>query len=115
MWFDFLAPDGTEYVSAYAAEHGRIITASCKNGSADVRPSNSDYPPKANSTSPTGFSVDLDLGLDGVLSVNVIVETILAQGETLYTRWAGSMVGSLDGGQVMKGGVALFEQFNLAQ
>ena len=114
VWFDFLGLDGTEYVSAYASMHGEIIVASCKDGSANVRPSDGDYPPKANSTNPSGFSVELDLGLDGILSVNVTVETILAEGETLYTRWAGSMVGRLDGGKVIDGGIAIFEQFNLA-
>jgi hypothetical protein len=114
VWFDFLGVDGTEHVSIYASMDGEIITASCRDGSANARPGNGEYPPRANSTNPAGFYVELDLGLGGILSVNVSVETILAEGEKLYTRWAGGMAGSLNGGKVIEGGIAMFEQFNLA-
>lgn len=117
MWFDFLARNGSEYISAYVAENGKIVTASCRPGSAKVRPSgaNDAYPPNVTSGVPGGFTVELDLGSAGILNVNVTVETVLVDGGTLYSRFAGSMVGSINGGPVIKGGIALFEQFNLME
>jgi hypothetical protein len=43
----------------------------------------------------------------------VHIKTILQQSTTLYSRWAGSMEGSVDGGEVISGGVALLEEFKL--
>jgi hypothetical protein len=43
----------------------------------------------------------------------VHIKTILQQSTTLYWRWAGSMEGSVVGGEVISGGVALLEEFKL--
>ena len=117
VWFDFLGLDGIEHVSAYAATNGRIITASCKAGSAKVRPIgvNDDYPPTVTSGDPDGFAVVFDLEGGGMLNVNVTVINIIGEAATLYTRFAGSMIGSLNGGKLIEGGVALFEQFKLTE
>lgn len=117
MWFDFLGLDGTEYVSAYAAKNDQILTASCQEGSVIVRPSgvNDKYPPEVTTGNPGGFTIEMDLGTAGILSVNVTVKSILTEAETFYTRFAGSMVGSLNGGELIEGGVALFEQFKLTE
>lgn len=107
--------DGKEYVSAYASKQGEIITVSCHAGSIKVRPSgvNDEYPPTVMSGNPGGFTINLHLGAGSTLNVNVTSESILFEVAPLYTRWAGSMVGNLNGGPAIEGGVALFEEFKL--
>lgn len=112
VWFDVLGRDGREYVSSYAARDGKIITASCSG--IKVRPTgqNSQYPPVVTSESPQGFHIDLDLGSEGILEVDVTSNVALV-GAIIYTRWTGSMTGGVQGGPVYPG-VALYEEFNLA-
>jgi len=109
VWFDVLALDGSEYVSSYAAVNRSIITASCSG--IKVRPTgeNSQYPPVVTSGNPQGFHIDLDLGSEGILEVNVTSDVVLADA-ILYTRWAGTMSGGVKGGTVYSG-VALYEEF----
>jgi hypothetical protein len=115
VWFDFLSVNGTEYVSAYVAKDGDILAASCSSDSIQVRPigANDEYPPSLFSGIPGGFEIIADLGELGSLIVNVTTETTLFNGLGLYNRLAGSMVGSLNGGDLITGGVALYEQFKL--
>jgi len=112
VWFDFLAPNGTEYISSYASRNGIIVAASCESGSISVRPSgvNSTYPPTIYSGSPGGFSIQLDLGDEGSMGVNVTGETITVEVGNEYTRWLGGMEGSINGGEVLTG-IALYEEF----
>lgn len=70
---------------------------------------NSQYPPVLSSGSPQGFHIELDIGNEGVLQVNITTEVVLADA-ILYARWAGSMSGGVAGGPVYKG-VALYEEF----
>lgn len=114
MWFDFLGLDGKNYVSAYAAKHGKIVTACCQAGSIKVRPTgvNDDYPPKVNSGNPGGFIVNLKLDAGGYLNVNVTNEQVILDGAPLYARWAGRLIGSVNGDPAI-GGVAVLEQFKM--
>ena len=115
MWFDFLDLSGNEYVSAYVAQDGQILTASCTTNSIKVRPAgeNDTYPPTVTSGNPEGYSIIIDLGNDEILSVNATAKTVLLQAETLYTRSSGSLEGRLNGGPLLTGGVALFEEFKM--
>jgi len=74
---------------------------------------NDEYPPVASSGFPGGFNITLHLGNESTLTARVHIKTILQQSTTLYSRWAGSMEGSVDGGEVISGGVALLEEFKL--
>ncbi|KAJ7268398.1 hypothetical protein C8J57DRAFT_1325054 [Mycena rebaudengoi] len=98
VWFDFLGPDGLEYVSAYAAKAGKIVIASCDAGSIRVRPvgRNTAYPPTISSERPDGYHITLDLPGDGVLEMDVAVSA--------DTR---------EGTKSLAAGVALFEQFTM--
>ncbi len=115
VWFDFLDLAGQESASAYAAKDGKLLTASCAANAVVVRPAgaNYEYPPSDADGSPDGFSVVMDLGPEGILRANVTVESVLAQGGNFYQRFAGSVVGSIDGGEPITGGVALFEEVKL--
>lgn len=109
VWFDVLALNGSEYVSSYVAVNGSIITASCSG--IKVRPigKNSQYPPVITSGDPQGFHIDLNLGSEGILEVDVTSNVVLADA-ILYTRWSGTMSGGVKGGTVYAG-VALYEEF----
>jgi hypothetical protein len=54
----------------------------------------------------------MDLGYHGVLRANLTSMTDIVISDT-YSRWAGSLTGRVNGGEVMKNGVALYEQFKL--
>ncbi|KFY46509.1 hypothetical protein V495_02405 [Pseudogymnoascus sp. VKM F-4514 (FW-929)] len=94
VWFDVLGKDGTEYFSSYAAKDGKIIVAACGPGTIKVRPTgkNSQYPPKITSGNPEGLHIDLDLGAEGILRVDVKADTVLADA-FLYNRMSGLLTG----------------------
>ncbi|KAH9207554.1 hypothetical protein DL95DRAFT_482702 [Leptodontidium sp. 2 PMI_412] len=116
VWFDVVGADGNEYISSYAALNGQIIATSCSPGSIRVRPTgrNSQYPPVITSGNPDGFRIDLDLGAahGGMLSVNVTTKLAVSD-VILYTRWIGTMQGSVSGGPVYNG-IALYEEFKMS-
>ncbi|KAJ7693085.1 hypothetical protein B0H17DRAFT_1060712 [Mycena rosella] len=124
VWFDFLALDGAEYVSAYASEHGKIIAASCVPTSIQVRPTgaNSTYPPVRSTGNPSGYHITLDLSEAGKLEMDVSV-TGIAMDNVLseYTRAVGNITGTVVavGGhnnrhaEAVLEGKALFEQFKM--
>lgn len=113
VWFSTLTPssnvEGSEYVSAYVSKNGKLITASCAPNSAKVRPDTA-YPPTQSTPQPTAFSLELDLGHEGILSVNVTTHLVLLNGPPSYIRWSGSMEGKVRG-EELKSGYALYEQF----
>jgi hypothetical protein len=88
---------------------GQIITASCSG--IKVRPTghNSQYPPVVTSGNPQGFHIDLDLGSEGMLEVDIETNIVLADA-FLYSRWSGNMTGGIQGG-LKYTGVALYEEF----
>ena len=63
------------------------------------------------SGNPQGFHIELDLGSEGVLEVNVTSTLIIAD-VVLYTRWIGTLTGGVQGSPVYQG-VALYEEFKL--
>ncbi|KAJ6479178.1 hypothetical protein DFH09DRAFT_1153658 [Mycena vulgaris] len=98
VWFDFLALDGTEHVSAYAAKDGKIIAASCAPTSLRVRPTgqNATYPPVRSTGNPSGYHITLDLAREGTLEMDVsltgiLVDNVLSE----YTRAVGDITGVL--------------------
>ncbi|KAJ7609990.1 hypothetical protein DFH06DRAFT_1374747 [Mycena polygramma] len=102
VWFDFLALNGTEFVSAYASKDNSILAASCQPGSIRVRPTgkNSTYPPHISTGPPSGYNITLDMGREGLLELNGRVTGVL--------KAAGRVVEEM-------AGVALFEQFALTE
>ncbi|KAJ6548789.1 hypothetical protein B0H19DRAFT_1031982 [Mycena capillaripes] len=122
VWFDFLALNGTEYLSAYAAKDGEIIAASCDSNSIRVRPigQNATYPPVLSTGTPSGYHVTLDLKDAGTLEVDVsVMENIVDSPQ--YVRSVGNMSGmvvpigayNVESERTVLGGKALFEQFKL--
>jgi len=113
VWADTFDLDGNEHVSAYVSKNGEIITASCYEHSVRVRPSGVDdtFLPTDSLEDSGDYTVKMVLGPGLVLHVNVTSTVVLADTGSLYTRWAGSLAGSLNGGSVITGGVALFEEF----
>lgn len=113
VWFDVLGKDGTEYFSSYAAKDGVIVATKCGPGSIKVRPTghNSQYPPKITSGNPEGLHIDLDLGAEGMLRVDVTAHTVLADA-FLYYRASGLLAGGVDGGPKYTG-VSVYEEFKL--
>jgi hypothetical protein len=49
------------------------------------------------------------------LTLNVTASEVVLDGAPLYTRWLGSLTGSVNGGDVITGGMALFEQFKMTE
>ncbi|KAF7364506.1 hypothetical protein MVEN_00319300 [Mycena venus] len=120
VWFDFLALNGTEYVSAYASKDDSILVASCEPGSIRVRPTGQDstYPPHISTGDPSGYHITLDLGIESSLELNVSVEVQIAAIPPIYTRSKGRVTGVLTtvGTAVEEmAGVALFEQLVLTE
>lgn len=62
---------------------------------------------------PAGFGIEIELPNSGSMTLNVTASAVVVQAETVYTRFLGSITGSVNGGTVMTGGVALFEQFKM--
>jgi hypothetical protein len=113
VWFDVRTPDGTEYVSGYAAKNGKIIEATCSD--VKVRPTGlgSQYPPQILSGLPQGYHIDMDLGDEGILSVDIQTDQAITD-VLLYERWVGTMSGGIVGGKKYTGGRALYEQFRFS-
>ncbi|KAL7929170.1 hypothetical protein V8C35DRAFT_200216 [Trichoderma chlorosporum] len=103
VWFDYLAVDGTEYISSYVARDGKILNAACEG--IKVRPfgANSTYPPTPTTGSPSGYDIELLVG-NKITHAKASV-THLFLNVPNFQRW----IGSFD----MMGfkGTALFEQF----
>ncbi|KAJ7154160.1 hypothetical protein C8R46DRAFT_1297866 [Mycena filopes] len=118
VWFDFLALDGTEYVSGYAARDGAIVAATCKPGSIRVRPTgqNDTYPPTLSTGSPSGYHITFDLAEAGTLEMDIGVIELLVNGAQ-YLRSVGNISGVVlpvngSSGDTMHG-TALYEEFKL--
>ncbi|KAA6414013.1 MAG: hypothetical protein FRX48_02375 [Lasallia pustulata] len=110
VWFDALDITGTEYVSSYVAFDGRIVTATCSGISVRPTGANDTYPPTYSSGPPSGFYIEVDLGVEGVLQVNVTATVLTVAVEGLYYRWTGTLEGGVKGGEVLSG-AALWEEF----
>ncbi|KAJ7748645.1 hypothetical protein B0H16DRAFT_1663509 [Mycena metata] len=119
VWWDVLGRTGVETFSAYAAKDQKILAASCAPESIKARPigQNSTYPPVLSTGNPSGYHVELDLGVDGKLELDltVLAPTIALNPE--YARFVGNMSGSITGERNTERliGMALFEQFKLTE
>ncbi|KAJ7449423.1 hypothetical protein B0H11DRAFT_2202098 [Mycena galericulata] len=118
VWFDLLDTSGTEHVSAFLSENGRIIFASCAPGSISVRPTgpgrvNATYPPVLSTPDPEGYRIVLSLprvdgGHEATLDIDVSVTFHIVRANPEYARLIGNL--STSSGLT---GVALFEQFKV--
>lgn len=119
VWYDGLAPSGEiPIVSAYVAKNNEIITARC--GGLTVRPTgqNATYPPGKNTGNPEGFHIMMDLGNGRLLEADVTPKEIVIQTPKAfstaesewYTRWIGTINGTVSGDEEVYDGVALFEE-----
>lgn len=113
LWFDFLSKNYTENVSAYVAKDGIVLTETCAPGSIKVRPHGGDetFPPRLAGGWPTGYVVDVDLGLEGTLNAT-FTSNYHVQDSSAYIQFAGTLNGSINGGEMMAG-AAICEQFKL--
>ena len=111
VWFDFVAPDGTELVSSYIARDGEVLASSC--GDMTVRPMGQDvvFPPTPGSPMPSGFMIDAKVQGEGTLRVNVTHRQIVSEDAGTSWRWIGEVSGGFGNGTTWDG-VALYEQFN---
>jgi len=112
VWFDVIAGDGAEYVSSYASLNGSVVASSCSGIKVRPQGANSQYPPVVTSGNPQGFYIELDLGDEEVLEVNVTGTLIITDAD-LYTRWIGTLSGGIQGSSTYHG-VALYEEFKFA-
>ena len=95
------------------SRNNKLITVSCAENSVVVRPwgANDEYPPTISSGPPQGVYIEVDLGAEGTLHLNITNElTIVDSG--VYQRFIGSVYGDLNGGNTIEGR-ALHEQFKL--
>ncbi|KAK7042340.1 hypothetical protein R3P38DRAFT_3448220 [Favolaschia claudopus] len=124
VWFDFLDLTGKEFVSAYVAQDGKIVTATCAADSISVRPTGSGngsmYPPVVSIPNPAGYHISLDLGLEkGRMEADVhILGNLVELGDSpVYGRFIANVsarIASPSGGNGEEfQGMALCEQFKL--
>lgn len=122
VWFDALAPNGTEYASQYVSLNGSRISARC--GGIKVRPTgaNAAFPPKMRDATPDGFHIDLNTTDGNTLAADVTITQVTAQNNQLingltegaYGRYVGSICGVVNGQENLQG-AAVFEQFKFFQ
>ena len=62
----------------------------------------------------TGYALEVDLGRGKTLDFNVTIVEVVSNAAPVYMRWSGSIAGSVSGGELVTGGVATFEEFNLS-
>ncbi|KAL5342498.1 hypothetical protein BJX70DRAFT_355952 [Aspergillus crustosus] len=112
VWADTLSPDGTNVVSAYVSRRDEILLAQCAG--ITVRPygANSTYPPTTSTGSPTGFTLEIEIP-EGKLQLTAETVYVTVDFE-VYRRFTGRLGGRLNGVE-LGGGVALWEQFTLAE
>lgn len=68
------------------------------------------YPPSVASPDPKAYTLELDLGAEGVLSANLTMVSTIVDAAPIYSRWGGSLVGAVGGGEELRG-YGLWEQF----
>lgn len=100
-------------MSGYVVRDGAVVASSCDVDAVKVRPvgDGTTWPP---TNAPESFRVDLDMGSDGVLGIDVVPGLVIGgQAGSPYTRWIGTMSGSLGGSSEVLSGVAVLDQIVL--
>lgn len=110
VWFDVVAPDGSEHVSSYVARDGEILTASCSEITVRATGANSTWPPVHGGGPPTGFHISADVEGEGMLEIDVTHKTLISVDPGTLYRWVGSVSGGFGDGTEWSG-PALYEQF----
>lgn len=118
VWFDAISTYGlTEHFSSYAAKDGRILAASCVNGSSVVvRPWGGEdtYPPPPTTGNPDGFILTFADVEGKAMTVNVTTVVAAVEFENVYDRWLGTLSGGLVGhNETVWTGVAQYEEFKV--
>lgn len=100
-------------MSSYVSQNGTVIVSSCEAGAIKVRPTgeNSTYPPTTTSGTPNGFVIDISMGDNINMTVNV--EGILIEtGDGEYLRGLGKSWGTM-AGKELTNGIAIWDAFSL--
>ena len=104
-------------LSINVAKDKKELFLNCDEGALLIRPwgENSEYPPTVATGPPTGLDMQIDLGPEGKMRLNITSEVLLVNNANLYHRFIGSVEGVLDGptGAQKLEGKALYEQFKL--
>lgn len=112
MWSRVTVPDGTEYATIYVSANQKILTASCNTTSFSLTPMYKNG--NATTGTLTGYALEVNLVSGDALHVQVNIQQVAVDSAPVYRRWIGTMVGRLNGGNIIKDGVALFEEFDLS-
>lgn len=113
VWFSALTPSGAIHTSAYVSEANKILVSQCSGITVRPSGSNATYPPLATTGTPSGYTVDIQIGGGKTLEVHASADYQSADAPG-YFRWSGKLTGGLKGsGQKKYTGSALFEQFAL--
>lgn len=94
------------------AAKGKIITTSCDPNSFSINPIPVNGDPTKDTL--TGYALEVDVGGGKTLDFNVTIVEVALNAAPVYMRWTGSISGSISGGKLITGGVAIFEEFNLS-
>jgi hypothetical protein len=107
------APGGRGYRTIYVATNGHILTASCSDKSFSLAPLYTNRTASSNGTL-AGYALEVKLDSGDALSIQVHIQQVAVDAAPVYVRWIGSVIGQLNGGEVIRDGVALFEEFDLS-
>ncbi|THG98946.1 hypothetical protein EW026_g3325 [Hermanssonia centrifuga] len=112
VWFDFIAPDGTEKPSSYVSSDGTLISSTC-DLAGSVRPTgvNATFPPTSQSAPASGFRVIIPSQDGEGLTFNITHKEVIYDSPGQAVRWIGSVSGGFNNGTVWDSGIALYEQF----
>lgn len=102
-----------EYVSAYIAKDGEVVSSSCQKGSVTARPfgKNSQYPPPHNNKSPKGWEIVFAIPDSQDFKMFATVADITLPFKDVYDRYIGTAEGGFENETWT--GVAEFEQFKM--
>ncbi|KAJ3551131.1 hypothetical protein NM688_g4907 [Phlebia brevispora] len=115
VWFDFVAPDGTELVSTYLSRDNKVISSTCDG--ATVRPvgDGAVFPPTpvSSMSEPQGFNITAEVEGEGTLIMQITHKKVLSATPGTTWRWIGQASGGFGNGTTWDG-PALYEQFTFS-
>ncbi|GJE91670.1 hypothetical protein PsYK624_078200 [Phanerochaete sordida] len=111
VWFNVIAPDGSEHVSSYVTRQGQVLTMACANMTVRATGANSEWPPVHGGGEPGGFHISAFVEGSGTLEIDVVHKLRLSADPavTMY-RWIGNVSGGFGNG-IKWNGSALYEAF----